>query len=338
MLPRVAARAAGEGARMGTTPGFGVAGPADELLHPVAGDAPYALTETSYFGFNLPERRINGEIYVWFHPRLRVASAGVFCWQGMKPTALAAEYYDYRLYLPYPERQIDDYSLANGLRFRVEEPLARVELAYDDPERHTHLRLVSRAVMPPAVIPGGGHFVQAVRTEGELVLDGQAHPIDGWFTRDRSWGAPREERPYPVPPLGWLVGVFGDDFAFHVRAFDDPALGPEWAGHYAFPQAGQNLRFGYVWREGRLVALARAAKRTVRAADGLAPVAFELELEDVEGVRHPIRGEVTARLPWNTWSNVLVYMCQTRWRSGEREGYGDAQDMLFPDYVRRFSK
>lgn len=315
---------------------FGIVRPEDDRLHPAPDGAPASLTETSYFGFSVPERNLNGEVYAWFHPALRVVSAGVFVWRGFKRTSLAAEYFDFRTYLPWPEGDLDDCALANGLRLRVEKPLERWTCEYRDDARDTSLTLLSRALMPPAAPPRGGHLVQAVRTSGELVLRGEKIPIDGFFTRDRSWGAPRPEDPYPIPPLGWMVGVFGPDLAFHVAGFDDPALGPAWAGQYAIPRAGESLRFGYVFRGGQTFAVTRMSRLTERADDGVEPRAVRLELDDSGGRTHTLRGEITSCLPWYTWPNALNYFCQTRWTLGDRVGWGDVQDMNFGDHILRF--
>lgn len=317
---------------------FGVVRAEDDRLHPAPPDAPASLTETSYFGFNVPERNLNGEVYVWFHPALRVVSAGVLVWSGFKRTTLAADYFDYRTYLPWPDGDLDDLALANGLRIRTEKPLERWACEWQDAARNTSLSLQSSALMPPAAPAQGGHLVQAVRTRGELVLHGERIPIDGFFTRDRSWGAPRPEDPYPIPPLGWMAGVFGPDLAFHVSGFDDPELGPAWAGRYAIPRPGQTLRFGYVFRGGQTFAITRMSRLTERAPDGVEPRAVRLEIDDSGGRTHAIRGEITSCLPWHVWPNVLTYFCQTRWTWNDRTGHGDVQDMNFGDHLRSYSR
>ncbi len=320
------------------TASFATVLPEDDFLHPAPEGAPASLTETSYFGFNIPERNLNGEVYAWFHPALRVVSAGVFVWSGFKRTTLAADYFDFRTYLPWPDGDLGDCTLANGLRIRTERPLERWTCDWRDAARNTELRLQSSALMPPAAPAHGGHLVQAVQTSGELVLRGERIPIDGTFTRDRSWGAPRPEDPFPIPPIGWMAGVFGSDLAFHVSGFDDPALGPAWAGQYAIPRPGQTLRFGYVFRDGQTFPVTRMSRITVRAADGVEPRSVRLEIDDAGGRTHEITGQITSCLPWHTWPNVLTYFCQTRWLWDDRFGYGDVQDMNFGDHVRTYSK
>ena len=71
---------------------FGPVTPADEFLHAIAPDGGYASTETSYWGFCVPERNLMAEIYLWFHPALRTMSAGILLWRGMRRTSLESEY------------------------------------------------------------------------------------------------------------------------------------------------------------------------------------------------------------------------------------------------------
>jgi hypothetical protein len=123
-----------------------------------------------------------------------------------------------------------------------------------------------------------------------------------------------------------------------VSGFDDPALGPAWAGQYTIPRPGQTLRFGYVFRDGQAFAVTRMSRLTVRAEDGIEPRAVRMTIVDSGGRTHQIHGEITSCLPWHTWPNVLSYFCQTRWTCDGRIGYGDVQDMNFGDHIRRFAK
>jgi hypothetical protein len=135
-----------------------------------------------------------------------------------------------------------------------------------------------------------------------------------------------------------MVGVFGQDFAFHALAVDDPALKPEWASDFPSIKAGENLFWGYIWKDGELTPLTAARKLTTREADGLAPRLIEMELDDAKGRTFPIRGEVQARMPWQTWQNMNTFFCQTKWQTAGRVGYGDTQDVQFNEFTRRFAK
>jgi hypothetical protein len=318
---------------------LGGAAPADELLHPPAASGHYSATETSYYGFNIPERRVNGEIYLWFHPVLKVMSASIYVWTGFKASSLACEYVNHHHYLPWPQADIADFTVdAVNLRIRVIEPLKSIQIEFHDRARGVHLSYRLDAIMPPGVRPGGWHFTQAMRTQGELDLYGDIMTIDGYFSRDRSWGQERREDPMPLPPLTWMAGVFDSDLAFHVLAMDDPAMGPDWSAAFPTMTAGQNLFWGYLWKDGELVPVKSARKLTTREADGLAPRLIDMEIEDIKGRTLPLLGTVQARMPWQTWQNMNTYFCQTRWETAGRVGYGDSQDVQFGDFVRRFAR
>ncbi len=318
---------------------LGTAVAADELLHAPAASGHYSATETSYFGFNIPARRLNGEIYLWFHPVLKVMSASVYIWTGIKSSTLACEYVNHFHYLPWPANNIADYTIeALNLHIRVLEPLRQIQIDFADQARGVSFSLLQTAIMPPGVRPGGHHFTQAMRVTGELTLYGERMLIDGYFSRDRSWGQERREDPMLLPALSWMVGVFDDSFAFHALALDDPALGPEWAKAFPHIKSGENLFWGYVWQDGELTPLVAARKLTRRDAGGLAPVSIDMELEDARGRRLALRGEVQARTPWQTWQNMNVFFCQTKWTTDGRVGYGDTQDVQFNEFTRRFSR
>lgn len=311
----------------------------DEFLHAPAASGHYSATETSYFGFNIPERKLNGEVYIWFHPVMKVMSASVYIWTGIKKSTLACEYVNHHHFLPFPANGSADYTIeALNLHIRVIEPLKSVQIEFEDKARGVRLSMRQDAIMPPGVRPGGFHFTQAMKVTGELDLYGEKMKIDGFFSRDHSWGQERREDPMPLPPLSWMVGVFDQDFAFHALALDDPALKPEWASAYPQIKAGENLFWGYIWKDAVLTPLTAARKLTTREADGLAPTLIEMELDDALGRTFAIRGEIEARMPWQTWQNMNTFFCQTRWQCDGRVGYGDTQDVQFNEFTRRFAK
>ena len=308
--------------------------PADEFLHPPAPSGHYSATETAYFGFNIPEQRLNAEIYMWFHPVLKMCSASVYIWRGIKHSTLSCEYVNHYHYLPMPD-QIANYRVADvmDLNFEVIEPLRKIRITYSDPDRGVSFDTLHEAIMPPAGRPDGFHFTQAMKVNGTLDLFGERLPVDGWFSRDHSWSQERRETGRKTPPLSWLVGVFGDDLAFHALGFDDPAHAPELVARYPQLAETPTLIWGYVFRDGETVPLASMSKRTTRDADGLAPIAFETLLSDVNGREYRIDGTVEARMPWQTWQNMNVFFCQTRWTLDGRTGWGDAQDIQMNDFT-----
>jgi hypothetical protein len=162
--------------------------------------------------------------------------------------------------------------------------------------------------------------------------------IDGYFTRDRSWGQERREDPRPLPSLSWMVGAFNHGFAFHAFAHDDPALNPEWVEQFPQIKSGSNLYWGYIWKEGVLTPLAAARKLTTREPDGLSPRLIEMELEDANGRLYPIRGYVQARMPWHVFQNLNVICCQVRWEMDKQVCFGELQEGQFNEFTRRFAR
>lgn len=317
---------------------LGTIKPEDELLHPPAASGHHSATETSYFGFNIPEHRLNAEIYVWFHPVLKVMSASVYIWRGYNTTTLECDYVNHYHFLPMPENDIGNYEIPDiGLKIRVIEPLKSIAIEFDDPARGVSFDCRYDAIMPPGGRPNSKHFTQALRTTGSLDLYGEKFKIAGYFSRDRSWGEERRETSRPAPPMSWMVGVQDDDFAFHVVATDSPELNPEWNSRYVL-KPGANFMWGYVWRDGQLFHVTKAEKLTHREHDGITPRSFELRFEDSGGESYEYRGDVEACMPWQTWQNIYIHFCLTRWQGARGVAWGDTQDIQSNDFISRFAR
>lgn len=317
--------------------GFGEVKPEHEYLQPIAPDAHFEAIETQYFGFNIPEHDLNGEFYIWHHPALKVTSGGFTCWRGHKTRQLSADYQDYRWFMPMPERT-DEFTLPNGVSVRFIEPLQSVELSFTDTEQDVHVDLRMDAIMPPAVRKNGGHFTQAMRTKGTLRLLGEDYVIDGFYTRDHSWGEFRTEAPLAIPPLTWAAGTFDETFAFHLTAFDSAELHPEWAGLYEGPGEGENLRWGYVWKDGTLRNIVKCRKFTDYMDDRILVRRVDLLVEDSEGETYEITGTTTANYPWMSWSNMHCAYALTKWQCNGKTGWGDIQDCVWNQHMKWIEK
>ena len=321
---------------MARNEGTGVYDARHELLHPetkrlLTGDT---LTETQYFGFNIPEHRIHGLTYLWWHPNLGTVSGGVWAFQGIKPHTLASEIFDWRPNMSEKAlaNDLHDYTLDMGLRARIVEPGKSFHVQYEDARRGNRLDITFDAVMPPYVFGDNRHFEQTMKTRGEIVLRGQRYDINGYSVRDRSWGALRAEHLEPVPPVTWMSGAFGDDFSFCCSAFDHPDLGPDWAGQFDFP-ADRVCIGGYVRRDGETLDIVDCRKRTVHNERTLYPESIEMEITDRSGRRFVLKGTIIAACSFSQWQNMTVPLCLAKWECGERVGYGDVQDVQWSDYV-----
>jgi hypothetical protein len=296
--------------------------PVDEFLHLPGGAGDPNATETSFFGFNVPERNLNCLIHHRLHPPQALASGGVVLIQGEAGNAAFADYIDYHAFMPMPSGDLDDIVYPSGVRVQVVKPLELVELSYASPDGRLRFELAQEALMPAAGRPDGGHFAQAMRTCGEFVLDGERIEIDGYFTREHRWSAAQFKDDRPTQSLAWASAVFGPDLALHFSARDGKCL-----------ERG-NLRWGYVRREGETRPLEAVWMRTGRGADGAAPTGVEVRLLDTVGETHEMTGETRARVPLNVWPSVIDQMCLMQFRLNGRKCHGDFRDLQHNSFLR----
>lgn len=320
--------------------GFGETRPEDERVHRAMNatvDSP-ALVETQFVGFNVPEAGIHCLNYLWLHPNMRLMSGGVWCWQGFKTQQLEAEIFDMRDFLPDTPitddgGDIDSITLPNGYTHEVITPLEEVRMTYDDPARGNGFDVTMKAIMPPAMLPSGKHFDQAMKTSGWVSLRGQRHDIDGYTIRDRSWAEARTEDPVGMSAIHWLAMTFGDDFAIHITGLEDPRTA-SWRDRFTADESmPAAFNRGWVWRDGELRTLAQATIRTTWSVDG-GQRTHEVELVDSDGREFSVTGQLLALCPWNTWSNVHMSIGLGRWECEGRVGHGDSQAAMWTDFVR----
>jgi hypothetical protein len=318
--------------------GFGAYSDTDDLLHREMNSrvTDPALTETQFLGFSVPEAGIHAVNYLWVHPNLELLTGGVWAWQGFKQHQLAAELFDMRQFMtdePIRKGDLADYELPMGYRVRVLQPLEKIHIAYDDPARDNSFDVTYTAIMPPAMVASGNHFDQAMRTEGQVTLRGRHHRIDGYTVRDRSWGEVRSEDPRALPPVHWLTGVFGDDFAVHMMGVEDPSAGPIWRS--AFPDADglTAINRGWIWRNGELTGLASSRLTTRWNLDTGHPAGHTLQITDTNGFEMSLVGTITATCSWNTWSNVHMLISLCRWEYDGRVAWGDSQVAAWTDFM-----
>ncbi|MGE4431536.1 MAG: hypothetical protein AB7E05_12420 [Sphingobium sp.] len=317
--------------------GFGDYDDGDELLHPEmnAAVSSYALTETQYFGFSVPEHDIHGLTYLWCHPNLGVITGGAAVWQGYKGVQTSAELFDMRVFMntdPIKDG-IDDYTLDNSYSVKVIEPFKSIRTSYSDPARQNAFDVTYTAIAPPSMLPNRKHFEQIMRTKGQLTLRGKNYEIDGFNIRDRSWAEARQELAMPSPPVAWLTGTFGEDLAFNCVCHEDPAKDVVWRDLYPDATSAGALKGGWLYRDGKLLRFVKVSALIERDPIFLHPRRLEVELEDETGETHVITGHVQASLSFSLWPNAVVPVGLTRWEYRGRTGYGDTQDAQWTDFT-----
>jgi hypothetical protein len=294
----------------------------------------YALTETQYFGFHVPEANIHAFTYLWHHAHLGVISGGAMAMRGIKENASACELFDYRAYMSDKilPADLSSYKMDNSYAVEILSEGTAFRTSYDDPDRKNSFDVTHTAVCERMYWPNNKHFEQVMRTKGELVLRGERHRVDGFHIRDRSWGEARVEAPSSAPPNTWNTGVFDEGFSFMVMGFDHPDLNPIWSGLYKVA-AEDSMRFGWMIVDGESMAIAglRRIGRYMRST--LIPQSADMEITDARGREFVIRGTVLAAAPLYGWPNARTPICLMRWECNGKVGYGEIQEMQATDFL-----
>ena len=77
----------------------------DEQLHPASTADPY-WTETCWFTFTVPERRLSGQLYPFFRANQGVAAGGAYFWDEMGNEPWNCSYAKNFWHLPIPDQPI----------------------------------------------------------------------------------------------------------------------------------------------------------------------------------------------------------------------------------------
>jgi hypothetical protein len=309
--------------------GFGSYTDQDEFFH---GSGPEGddLTETWYWGFNLPEHALNCYMYCWVHPNLDVVSAGLILYRGITRHHLASELADYPAFMKASRVVGDgsDIALPNGLRIRVVAPLRHITVTYNDRVRETAIDVDLHAMCEPIMRANSLHFEQIMYATGEVKVRGERLSVDCHAVRDRSWGELRPEGHNRFGPYNWVTGVAEDGTsAFNLGSIHEP-----------LPDGVDSFRDGWLWQGDKPLRLGSAENTIERETVTGRPTAFRLNLTAEDGTALPVRGEVRASVPFCGWPNMVCHLGLVEWTSGGKTAWGETMDCQWNDSVRAYSR
>jgi hypothetical protein len=304
---------------MRTYPSFG---PADDDFHRLSDR--WWETETCWFSWHVPERKMGGWTYCQVRPNARLCNGGAWVWDdtGSYPWELRYQANYQGLELP-AERDLRDFEFPNGVHVKCLEPLRRYAIAYAD-EGELELRLEFEAIMPPNPHPEGVppfvkgvHFDQAGRVTGEMILRGEKIDVDCLAVRDRSWGPrpqgrPRKRRTRDAETatgtggVGYSFGTASPDAAFLVYSLPSPS--------------DDRVTCGYLIRGGTYAHVLEG-KREVEVDPRTGwPTRIRIEATDETGRSFVAIGEALSRHWKGHGGDTLMH-----WRWDDVEGYGEDQ-------------
>jgi hypothetical protein len=273
-------------------------------------------TETAWFSFFHPERRLGGWFYTLVRPNIGTVAGGVWVWDDTAWLPWDVLYSANYSSLQLPEgADLRDVVLPTGVSVRVIEPTRSYELGYDDGDRLS-ARLRFDAVMAPEPLTAVGstfgsahHFDQLGRVTGELVLHGERIEIDCISMRDRTWGPRPEHRPRQA---AYVTGAVDADHGFlavtNTRGDDDP------------------IAYGFLRRDGRTVSLTGGERTVERDPAHGWTTRVRIEATDAEGRELVAVGEPVSRMIINRHTFIDVNGL-VRWEVDGQVGWGEDQDM-----------
>jgi len=324
--------------------------PEDDTYHTPGEEHPLWL-ETTWWSFNVPERRIGGWLHAGYHATRNEVTWRVFAWDptGADPARLA--YYAQKADVPMPEApDLRDLTFpGDGFSVKMLRPLMDYHVAYRDADRDFGIEFEHRSVHPPQRFTPGEppalhnpHLDQLGHLTGELILRGERIEIDCHSIRDRTWGprtnhpvgpgstggAPRTHRVLEPGGARWreierergrgrIQYIFGhadaqSGFLGFVRPQDGDARG--WSP----------MNVGWLLRDGRFERLDKTKSRMRNFRDPVTGWSAHMlvSLEDVTGRRMEAEGTAESHMcEHGAGANALM-----RWEFDGEVGWGEDQD------------
>jgi hypothetical protein len=299
---------------------------ADDEFHPPTSDDPF-WSETCWFSFSVPERKLSGQLYPFFRPNQGVMAAAAYFWDERGNQIWNARYVKNFWHLPIPDQPLSDIQVPNGIRYKVLEPLTRYAIGFDDPDADDlHVDLTFTAVAKPNML-AGSHLDQPGRYQGTIVLEGEAIEVDSYGFRDRSWG-PRPQ--------------FGDSMHGAANGGYSYATASERDGFHAITMNyGEQCIgiHGYVVRDGEWSKLQSAVREVLeRDADTGFPRRVQLDIVDEAGRETHVEGRALNQLAFPINPNMFTINCLTEWTFDGITAYGEDHDNWSAASIRRFMR
>lgn len=301
----------------------------DDRFHPPTSDDPF-WTETCWFTFAVPERRLSGQLYPFFRPNQGVCAGAAYLWDDSGGSPHTCRYGKNFWHLPLPEgADLGDLSLPNGIRYKCLAPLQRYELHYVDPDGRDEVEvdLVFEAVQAPNYL-AESHLDQPGRYTGRIRLHGEDIAVDAYGFRDRSWGVRSQFGDTlsgsGAPRGGYSYATASEGEAFHAitMAFEDDVAIPI---------------HGYLVRDGTYARLAPGqGRRDVLERECGVPKRVRLTATDELGRQLEAEGRCVNHLGVHLNPNLFTFNCLTEWEFGGVRAWGEDHDNWTAPAVRQF--
>jgi hypothetical protein len=298
--------------------------PQDDDFHDEEMTERWWETETNWFSWNVPDRKMGGWTYCQARPNANLCNGGAWVWDDRASysweIAYRAEYSGLQL-PPRSERDMRDFEWPNGVHVRVLEPLRRYAVSYADPAA-LELDLEFEAIMAPNPHPTGvapfftgAHFDQAGHVTGTMILQDEEIPIDCYSVRDRSWG------PRPRRRTGQAARSRATNFGGVGYSFCAAGPGEAWLVYAVPGPEVEPVSCGFLLRSDEYGHILAGERRPIYDPSTGWPLALEIEAVDEFDRRLSVRGDALSRHWRGHGGDSLVHW---RWDDGV-EGWGEDQ-------------
>jgi hypothetical protein len=295
--------------------------PEDDDFH-VLSDDPWE-TETAWYSFHVPERKLGGWLYGFVRPNLGVCTAAVFLYDDQGFSPWEQPYYEHQVVQPVTEQgDLRDFQFPTGYRIKMLEPLMHYSLFYQKDDVLT-VDLEFQGIMEPHPFGHGkppfvsaSHFDQLGHVTGKLILRGETINVDCYSIRDRSWGPRPEQAPASFERLSYNYACSRDANGFCI-------IGRQTDSEHA---SQGTINHGFWLKDGKRIQVEEGSFKSQRDPQHLWIKSIDIEAVDVEGDKHYARGQAISHFMWPTarWINCLNL---SRWEIDGIEGWGEAQDV-----------
>jgi hypothetical protein len=309
----------------------------DNSLHLPSAD-PY-WNESAFFAVIVPELNIDGFVYVWHRPNMRLSASGVALWNDVGSHTDDCLYYDFtHLQAMEPGSDMFNFSLDGGLAIRCEEPGRAYAITYRGDG--CELDLVWRGVIDPQPLHfvenegpqawGDQHYEQAGRLTGVVTIEGESIEINCLNMRDHSWGS--------RPPHAGRVSSGGFEWAnaSETSGFCLTSMREEPLDAQQFTGTTDAVRYGFYTRDGIVSPVRRGTRRVLERTASGRPLRLLIEATDELGRELVAEGTCTNALHYkDLW---FAYWGLVQWDFDAQTGWGETQDFFSPRQIRRFQR
>lgn len=297
--------------------------PEDDGFHFAQASEKWWETETAWFSFHHPERKLGGWLYTMARPNIGIISGGIWVWDDTTALPWEVPYSANYSALEIPKDQdLTDITLPTGVSIKMVEPTMSYDLGFHD-EGFLEVDLRFDGGMAPRPLTAGNstfgkarHFDQIGRVHGQIVVHGEKIDIDCWAMRDRTWGPRPEDRPRQA---AYITSAKDADNGFLAVT-----------NH----KEGDTVSYGFLLQDGHMANLVDGQRTVVRDPENGWITEIRLEATDADGRKLDAVGDPVSRIVIDRRTFIDINSL-VRWSVDGADWWGEDQDM-WP--MKRFSE